>query len=426
MGEQPEVRAATEAAFPPDETDAAHAPSGPPKTDVPADPVLIPQQDIRVGTDGPGLVVEEPHAAVSGPPFPPVIDVRDLDWAALARSIEPSSIRARLQMIVEGMEKLIGEPVGPPLLFSNGADLAIRIEEERDFKDLWFIGDLHGDWLALEAAMALIDRESAEAAEVVFLGDLFDDGAFGLETLLRVFEIVLQRPGAVCLLAGNHDEALSYDGERFASATIPGDFADWLNLRSADEWTRRAGQAAIGLFTKAPRALFFPDGLLAAHGGVPLVDLHEGLKASRNWNDPACLADFVWTRAHPTARRKLPNRFSRGSQFGYEDFSDFCALATELGRPVTHMVRGHDHVEERFAVYPAYGRNPILTTVALSRRLMRESLGGPARVPTVARYVHGSLPQVHRLHIPEAMIQELYAPELSGAGEAGSANPERA
>src|SRR5256885_1298539 len=34
-------------------------------------------------------------------------------------------------------------------------------------------------------------KESAGAAEVVFLGDLFDDGAFGLETLVRVFEKIL-------------------------------------------------------------------------------------------------------------------------------------------------------------------------------------------------------------------------------------------
>jgi hypothetical protein len=27
------------------------------------------------------------------------------------------------------------------------------------------------------------------------------------------------------------------------------------------------------------------------------------------------------------ARKKMPNRFSRGSQFGHEDFADFCALS---------------------------------------------------------------------------------------------------
>ena len=170
----------------------------------------------------------------------------------------------------------------------------------------------------------------------------------------------------------------------------------------------RAGKLAVRLFSRAPRALFFPDGMLVAHGGFPLADLHPKLIENANWNDPACLSDFVWTRAHPTARKKFPNRFSRGSQFGYEDFGAFCAVATSLGRPVTHLVRGHDHVEERYAVYPAYHAHPVLTTVALSRRLSRERIGSYERVPTIARVVERSLPQVFRLHIPRDIIHDIY------------------
>ena len=47
---------------------------------------------------------------------------------------------------------------------------------------------------------------------IVFLGDFFDDEGFGLEVLLRVFELILEAPERVCVIAGNHDEALSYDG----------------------------------------------------------------------------------------------------------------------------------------------------------------------------------------------------------------------
>jgi hypothetical protein len=195
----------------------------------------------------------------------------------------------------------------------------------------------------------------------------------------------------VCLVAGNHDEALGYDGARFTATVAPSDFSEFLNAHLAHEWIARAGKLAVRLAADAPRALFFPDGLLVAHGGFPLVDLHAELRACGDFNAPRCLSDFVWARAHPKARRKLPNRVSRGSQFGYEDFAAFCALATELGRPVTHMVRGHDHVEERFAVYPAYAAHPVLTTVALSRRLPREAFGPYERVPTVARWVPGAL-----------------------------------
>ena len=226
--------------------------------------------------------------------------------------------------------------------------------------------------------------------------------------LLRVFELILEAPERICVVAGNHDEALSYDGARFASSVSPSDFADFLNAHLAHEWIARVGKLTVRLIAQAPRALFFPDGLLVAHGGFPLADLHSKLIESGDWNDPACLLDFTWSRAHPKARKKMPNRFSRGSQFGYEDFADFCAVSARLGRPVTHLVRGHDHPEDRYAAYPAYHAHPVLTTVALSRRLSREQFGSHERAPTVVRVVEASLPQVYRLHIPAAMVNELF------------------
>jgi hypothetical protein len=292
------------------------------------------------------------------------------------------------------------------------------------------VGDLHGDLLALEAALALADGEAAAhgvAPRLVFLGDLWDDGGYGLEVVLRVFERLAADPARTCVLAGNHDEALGWDGARFTSFVSPSDFADGLDAALAAaapgaEDAVRAARLAVRLFARAPRAVFLPDGLLVAHAGVPLVDLHAALEASGDWNDARALTDFAWTRAHPKARRKLPNRASRGSQFGYEDFADFCGLAARLGRPVTHMVRGHDHVEERWAAYPAWTRHPILTTVALSRRLPRELFGPYVRVPTVARYTRGALPQVHRLHVPEAMVREFYPePPEEGAASGGDA-----
>jgi len=308
------------------------------------------------------------------------------------------------------------------MLFDNyresSADRALKLAELAD-EPLWFIGDLHGDLLALDAALALIgrecERENVECARIVLLGDLFDDGGYGLETVLRIFELILGRPQSVCLIAGNHDEALGYNGARFSATVSPSDFFEFLNDNLAHEWIGRVGKLVLRMVAAAPRALFFPDGLLVAHGGFPLTDLHERLAVTRNWNDPRCLSDFVWSRVHPRARRKLPNRISRGSQFGYEDFAAFCALSGTLGRPVTHMVRGHDHVDERYEIYPAYAATPVLTTVALSRRLPRELFGPFARVPTLARWIRGSLPQVHRLHIPERVVRDCY-PEDTGEG----------
>ena len=385
-----------------------------------------------IAGDPPALTEPCAEATVAEPviPIPPIVDIVDLDWEGIAASVTPGALRARMRGTVEELETRLDSESGLQLLFdeqrANSADRALRIAELSE-APLWFIGDLHGDLLALETALALIDRESRGSDDrpvrIVLLGDLFDDGGYGLETLLRVFELMLRRSGHLCLVAGNHDEALGYNGSRFTATVSPSDFCDFLNDSLAHEWIGRAGKLAVRIVAEAPRALFFPDGLLVAHGGFPLRDLHERLAHTGDWNDPQCLIDFVWARAHPRARKKLPNRASRGSQFGYEDFAAFCELSARLHRPVTHMIRGHDHVEERYEIYPAYARTPVLTTVALSRRLGRELFGPYARVPTVARWIRGSVPQVYRLHIPEEHIRRCYPDELAAPPPVASTEP---
>ena len=356
-----------------------------------------------------------PDPEASPPTFPPVIEVRDLDWELVRAAVDAPAIRARMPAAVEKMEALLARADGPGMMFdsdrASADDRVIRVAAHPDAGPLWIIGDLHGDLVALEASLTLIHRDvtaDSEPPRIIFLGDFVDDEGCSLEVLVRVFELITAAPERICVIAGNHDEALAHDGTRFTSSVSPSDFADFLNAHADDAHIQRVGKAAMLLTAHAPRALFFPDGLLVAHGGFPLADLHESLEATRDWNAPGCLSDFVWARAHPKARRKMPNRFSRGSQFGYEDFAAFCELAARLERPVTHFVRGHDHVEERYAIYPAYRTHPVLTTVALSRRLPRETSGSYERAPTLVRVGGGALPQVHQLYPPAALINEVF------------------
>ena len=172
-------------------------------------------------------VVEPPEA-------PPVVDVRELDWKAVGSAVDPAAIRARMRAIVERMEALLDRADGPGLLFDadrdHAEDRAIKVAALDLACPLWIVGDLHGDLLALEAALALIDggglRNTGTSPRIIFLGDLFDDEGFGLEVLLRVFELLVDTPELICILAGNHDEALSYDGVRFASSVEPSNFAE--------------------------------------------------------------------------------------------------------------------------------------------------------------------------------------------------------
>ncbi|MGZ9080495.1 MAG: metallophosphoesterase, partial [Burkholderiales bacterium] len=167
--------------------------------------------------------VEEPTPT---PPIPPVVDVHDLDWDRIGALLEPCALRARMRETVERLESVLDLESNACMLFDDhresNSDRAIKLQALSD-EPLWFIGDLHGDLLALDAALALIKRESArenvERPRIVLLGDMFDDAGYGLETVLRIFELILERPQSVCLIAGNHDEALGYDGARF-SATV--------------------------------------------------------------------------------------------------------------------------------------------------------------------------------------------------------------
>jgi hypothetical protein len=352
-----------------------------------------------------------------------VLEVRELDWDAIRAAVCNPFPRERAERIIQRMEQRLagGGPVG--LAFEEYADgpddRAVLIGEDWPVGEVWFMGDLHGDLLALESALRHIDRSGGGAdARIVFLGDLFDDGVHSAEVVLRVFELLLDGPLRVTVVTGNHDDAVQWENGRFRSTVLPSDFTDWLNQATADghPWAERLGRAIVHFFRRTPRALFFPDGLLVAHAGIPHTDLHAELAESGNWNDPRVLQDFVWLRAHPRARKRIPNRTTRGSEFGREDFAAFCDVATRMGRPVSRMLRGHDHVEERFAVFPSWTEHPALTINTLSHRLPREVFGPFERVPVVARWVRGELPEVRRLFIPAELIRDVY-PEPLGAAE---------
>ena len=67
----------------------------------------------------------------------------------------PGAVRARMRGTVEQLETLLDSESGLRMLFDDQRahrdDRALTIEEISD-APLWFIGDLHGDLLALEAA----------------------------------------------------------------------------------------------------------------------------------------------------------------------------------------------------------------------------------------------------------------------------------
>jgi hypothetical protein len=350
--------------------------------------------------------------------IPPIEDVRDLDWSAIRATVSPSAIRSRIRATVEAFEALLDREEGPRLLFdrdrSYPRDQAIKVGQLDSSTPLWIIGDLHGDLLALEASLALIQKSSeAEAAappNIVLLGDLFDDEGFGLELLLRVFELILASPGRICVVVGNHDEALSFDGNRFATSVSPGDFADFLNLNLAHEWIERAGKLAVRFFEQAPHALFLPGRFAhrpcrisarrppRAAGGERRLE-RSGLSLRLHLDQGA--SDRAQEDAEPVhPRQPVRTGGFRGLLRAQRPNGPSRHAHGPRSRPCRRSLRHLSRVQ-------GY---PVLTTVALSRRLPRESFGPHARVPTLARYLEGSLPTLHRLHIPEEVVNAIFPP----------------
>lgn len=392
--------------------------------EVPAAPPVWPSVSAEPAATLPEKVAirRRQRILVSGVPVrtaePAVIEVEIAPEAW--RSVTEGRLQQRLRLaagsLAAAMQVRIDQAKGGPLfafdtcrgLGSEG--VCVVTSEAMPGGDLWFIGDLHGDLVALECALWHIRRTSGKAT-VVFLGDLIDDDGLSHEVVVRVMELLLEAPSHYCLLPGNHDEALSFDPSRgvFAASVEPCQYSDFLNMRLADDAVFSVAQAFMKLIHHAPRALVLSDGLLCAHAGVPQRDLWSGLVDRPSFSNALCLQDFVWTRAHPRAPKRVASRIARGAEFGRIDFEEFCDVATAaLGHPVRRMVRGHDHESERWFAFPSYRRNRMLTLNTLSRRLAREWTGPFGRWPCVGRWVEGRLPEVHRLKVPEAVALEVF------------------
>jgi hypothetical protein len=321
----------------------------------------------------------------------------------------------------------IRELIDLPLLFEDCLiEKGRRVVHVRDRASvpamLWYIGDLHGDLLALASAWAYIQAQAQAAGQkpyVLFLGDFVDRGAYGHETLLFLFRMIRDHRGQIGVLPGNHDEISWQETEQqFRSEVSPAEYTGELNAilkrgqRDQEDHDRvELGKLACTFFARRARAVFLPDGLLVAHAGFPHSDLLQSLNTPDDLNAPECLQDFLWLRISDNAPRKRPNRGTKGCEFGFDNFSEFCKRATgTLGILTRRLLRGHEHPPARYATYPKYVENEVVTINTMCRRLEDESSLRVEQFPRacVARHVPDELPEIHRILIEPAEIRAAY------------------
>ncbi len=299
---------------------------------------------------------------------------------------------------------------------SYGGNISnVKEIEDTEQSDYWFIGDVHGDLPALLIALQQageLSRKAGKAARFILLGDLVDRGEQSVETVVHFLKLAAESPGSFCMLAGNHDESLFADKETgaFQSKTQPCEFAKTLNLEHYKNWQKedlkKFALEFITLVELCDRAVFFPDGLVAVHGGFPHTDIWDGKhgptpKILKDLCTPLCLKDFSWLRISKSPM-KIPNRTSLGCQFGYNDFKRFRSEMEKLldEHPVTRMIRGHDHYDEDGYCYHKQYMDRILTLNTMSCRK------GDEHTVAIAKWIPDEIPEVHIFRYNPASLKQ--------------------
>lgn len=301
-----------------------------------------------------------------------------------------------------------------------------RVRQMGESSEHWcFVGDLHGDFLAWFRLFEHVRRR--QDFRLCLMGDLVDRGPFSVECFAAVLEAALRFPGQILWIKGNHDEGVCWSSamKRFVATTEPAEFVDWLNVEPVEPNNRMAwGRLFVDVVRRLPVAVRFDDGLLATHGGIPLVDLWPltSLEALHSWR---ALADFTWGRCAAVPRnashRMVEERQTSPSRsgFGHRDFDDFCIeVATVF--PVKRMVRGHDHVAEGADIPDSYeGKLLTLTACGFVNQYGMTYYGadGPYRRSlSVAVGKAGELPEAQAVDLMLGEIEAVY-PEFRGTPE---------
>ena len=347
----------------------------------------------------------------SGSPSPtPAPPLEEVPKPLLPPTGEPDQARKHLEKIRSNMAEIFSKAEGGlaegrlGLIGLNGEDRVQRLDGKDENARWYFVGDLHGDFLAWHYLFERVRKE--ENFRLCFLGDLVDRGPLDIEVFAALMEAVQENPGRILWIAGNHDVAIRQKDGAFVSAVQPAEFVDWLNAPPGglqkDE-VRPWGELFIRICQILPRAALLPGGVLAVHGGVPLEDRWESLGQPTSQWDERTLADFTWTRAtqvpskqgwkYDPERRKKSSAF----EFGYKDLAGF-QNAVKDTLPVACLVRGHDHVEGGHEQPREYaGLVPLLTLNGFGFNHINNSVAKYREWLVLGCWREGGLPGVERV-----------------------------
>jgi len=237
-----------------------------------------------------------------------------------------------------------GEP------FLDGHVYVLPAKPGREY-DLTVLGDLHGCYSCLKAALMQADFFAKVQAfkadpvnnpdpKLVFLGDYIDRGQFSYNGILRtVLQLYLTVPEHVFVLRGNHEYYLEYKGK------IYGGVRPAEAIATLEPYAPKAVfDAYLKLFEAMPNMLLF-DRTLFVHAGIPRDSLlTERWKDLSSLNDPDIRFQMLWS--DPSEADFIPDELQQKNArfpFGRLQFRSFMA---RLG--ANTLVRGHEKVDAGF------------------------------------------------------------------------------
>ena len=287
-------------------------------------------------------------------------------------------------------------------------------------REIWFIGDIHGDLLAFQSAIAFINSNSKSKPIYVLLGDIFDRNDFSLNVVLAVLRLLKNSPDSVFMIAGNHDDGLSWDenGRKFSSVITPQQYTDYLNAIDDDLISSLMAEF-IKVLKILPLGLVLPNGLLATHGGVPsrpdrsVKNIWEGLK-------PQEIKKLIADKRLEFQRNRFMGEVSSGSklapEFSWVEIINFShAVESAYGAQISALLRGHDHCDlcrhewakssfkgnENCRDFERVQNVLTMTTMTLmddGEKRISGFLKREVSCPSVAHYIDGTpLPKVYTL-----------------------------
>jgi hypothetical protein len=238
----------------------------------------------------------------------------------------------------------------PGSAFLDGHTWVVAPQPDRDY-ELLVLGDLHGCYSCLKAALLQVDffgkarahaddPEKNPAMYLVFLGDYIDRGLFSLSGTLRTaMQLYNKMPNLVFPLRGNHEYYIDVGG-RVMAPVRPCEAMESISRVAENE----VFVAYMKLFDALPNVLAFGD-LFFVHGGIPRSDtFKERWKNLSSLNDYDLRFQMMWS--DPSEVDVVPLDLQKSSArfpFGRKQFQHFMG---KVGSRV--LIRGHEKVISGF------------------------------------------------------------------------------